>query len=1747
LISKLDLSQISFDLPIPSLTITDLRSAPIYETAVKIPVPESSTAFKFIKNTLGINEIVLKAGLNTAPKGGGPYVVASLDANKNLVDIAGFTIDFVGGDFVASIDEELKGTISITPKLLLKNYDPIQNNEPDLRLSGLLTFQKDSFTGGFKLEALKSNDPAVWKNPFGLPNSELKSVSLELKKDLKSSSIGEVLLAGDFRYQNFDITLSGLVIDIAKGVPKAIILTVNKPVNLFDIWAMQYFRFSPAYHVIQNLEPVQDAMDFLRDIIDVNIVSIDSDKDGKLDPLLKVMPESTTIGGTTLQPGFAINGEVEIWDKKATLVLESNPFNFHPNFKGALTLPAIDLKFLKLQGYSNDIDRDANTLNLNFNIQPDYVSMAASVQLEMLGKTMAGVNMIVDGTNIKLQDLTLGFEDILSLRNINLEVDLSKPTVEGSGQLWLFGTNIATGEIDLDSNGLKVSGNLNFFNILSIDNASIDIKSLTNIEITGKAKLFGLNIAEANISLKNGKLNIKGDMGYNLPVVGNIGATLEITLGSNLNDSSVSLSVNVGILGHVKYTLRLADIKSIGDVFERAAEEALGSVMGLLNDAIDGIVQGFNSLTSGVMDYFNKVGESLENGFRQSLGFLSGTYNGNDSNNEIYGDWNANKMYGHRGNDKLVGQGGNDSIWGGPDGDQLWGMNDTDYLYGESGDDELHGNSGNDHLYGGDNTDVLYGEEQWDKLHGDSGNDKLHGGPGNDSLYGGIDQDYLYGDDDDDDLRGERGYDFLSGGNGNDTLYGGLDEDRLYGDTGNDLLNGEEGKDELHGGHGEDTLRGGNDTDILYGQQGHDFLQGGDGDDLLYGEDNGKQGQSYSGSWDNDTLDGEGGNDYLFGGVGNDSLKGGSGDDVLYGDAGNDTLHGDEGNDLLNGHSGNDQLNGGIGNDTLYGQDGNDLLNGEQNNDILYGGEGNDSLLGGELNDLLKGEEGDDLLDPGSGNDTIDGGAGNDTLRLTGKKEDYKFNQTETGWRIVANNGNVKIVTGVENFTYQPTSTVNNNSQFTRSSSVETESLLSSERKFFRPIRIIDGYISTGKVFFDGNLNGILDEGESFTITQTNGDFNLNVEIEKFDKNQNGEIEYTEGQFVLMGGIDVLSGVDVATGLAMATPLTSTLESTVITPLTTIIAELVKQGNDPATAEAQVKSALGLPAGVDLNSYDPLEAIANGESEGISVFGSMIQVQNTIVQMAKFINGVSETEVAQLAYSGINAISNQTKSGTPVDLTNTETIQSILQDAITQATQSDPNINPTELATSARAASEIMSLGNQIVKELVESGRPIKDIATDITKSQAVSVGQVAVGLPELSAGIVSVEEFLSKNTKEAILERMETVEVNDPTVRPIVEDYLSDDDGSTDDGSINDDDPTDDGSINDDDPTDDDSPTDNNSSNNNPIESPTVPIFNTPVFDNSNSELSESDFINSSSTTIPNLIATTIECIESRISLPNLNQPNIAEIFMEGNTEITEMENGKNKEFIGTIEADSFNAQSGNDNLYGLGGNDILLGQKGDDYVEGGADQDSLRGGKGDDILIGNFGDDTLYGDRGNDSLNGSEDNDLIYGGKDHDFLLGGKGTDTLYGQQGNDTLFGNQNDDFLAGGEGDDTLCGSAGNDILNGDEGDDILDSGSGRDLLNGGVGNDTLYGCEGDNTLTGDLGNDLFIIGFPNSLNVITDFTKNQDKIAVSGAYFTDLNLEQDSVNTLIKLKNNNQQIATLLNVNASSLTSSDFSI
>ena len=172
---------------------------------------------------------------------------------------------------------------------------------------------------------------------------------------------------------------------------------------------------------------------------------------------------------------------------------------------------------------------------------------------------------------------------------------------------------------------------------------------------------------------------------------------------------------------------------------------------------------------------------------------------------------------------------------------------------------------------------------------------------------------------------------------------------------------------------------------------------------------------------------------------------------------------------------------------------------------------------------------------------------------------------------------------------------------------------------------------------------------------------------------------------------------------------------------------------------------------------------------------------------------------------------------------------------------------------------------------------------------------------------------------------------------------------------------------------------------------------------------------------------------------------------------------------------------------------------------------------------------------------------------------IRGGNGADTIYGALGDDTLRGGKGRDYLLGDDGDDLLRGNRGKDLLAGEFGDDILQGGKGQDSLFGGEGNDVLrggdqddllLGGEGSDILTGGKGNDVFVLGGEQSIDVITDFGRWEDKIElINGLTYEDLTITQGTgfnrKDVIISLEENDQLVAILQNQSVDEITVEDF--
>jgi Ca2+-binding RTX toxin-like protein len=459
------------------------------------------------------------------------------------------------------------------------------------------------------------------------------------------------------------------------------------------------------------------------------------------------------------------------------------------------------------------------------------------------------------------------------------------------------------------------------------------------------------------------------------------------------------------------------------------------------------------------------------------------------------------------------------------------------------------------------------------------------------------------------------------------------------------------------------------------------------------------------------------------------------------------------------------------------------------------------------------------------------------------------------------------------------------------------------------PVTITNSYLTGAKVFFDANFNDLQDEKEPFTISNVDGSFSLDISLTDFDKNNSGELEPDEGRFVITDGINT------ATYLPQQTQLITTPDATVVTPLTTLMAELIEQGFDADRAQFLVKSSLGLSPTIDLTGYDPLQAITQNDRNGLAVYAAHVQVQNTIVLTTNLISGASNTAKNEIADRTISSLANQIQSGT-VDLTNPTQLQTIIQSAATQ-------LQAQKASDVAPEVAQIIAEGNQRVSAIASSNLPLSDAATNIAKVQQVAQGEVAKDLQQVAAGNKTIQSAISENTGASLNTQILSATANNPTVRNTL---------NTDDSSA--------------------PPTPNEPFPGSGIEF---------VKDGENT----TDSTDGDDTIIGSAGDDILRGKKGNDLLFSLDGND----WMNGNqgNDITDGGIGDDT-LYGGKGFDSLTGGTGNDFMFGNRGEDILIGEKGDDSLRGGQGNDILLGSQGNDFLRGDLGDDTLVGDLGID-----------------------------------------------------------------------------------------------------------------------------------------------------------------------------------
>jgi len=239
----------------------------------------------------------------------------------------------------------------------------------------------------------------------------------------------------------------------------------------------------------------------------------------------------------------------------------------------------------------------------------------------------------------------------------------------------------------------------------------------------------------------------------------------------------------------------------------------------------------------------------------------------------------------------------------------------------------------------------------------------------------------------------------------------------------------------------------------------------------------------------------------------------------------------------------------------------------------------------------------------------------------------------------------------------------------------------------------VDGYLDGATVFIDLDRDGVQDANETnSTTTDSQGNFSLSTAASDY--------------FITMTG-----GTDIATGKAFYGVLQAPAGSSVVTPLTTLLANGLSQSD--------LQTAFGLDSSIDLTTTDPVAGASDSDIAKVAAIG--VQLQNTILQAASAIegattDGLDDGATGSALFDAItNAISTQ---GSSFDITDSTGLQSIITTAAGDLLSGSDLTRATDAAANTAA---IISSSNTVIKDYIDEGGSGDDLLSSLAQVAVVA------------------------------------------------------------------------------------------------------------------------------------------------------------------------------------------------------------------------------------------------------------------------------------------------------------------------------------------------------------------------------------------------------------------------------------------
>jgi len=232
---------------------------------------------------------------------------------------------------------------------------------------------------------------------------------------------------------------------------------------------------------------------------------------------------------------------------------------------------------------------------------------------------------------------------------------------------------------------------------------------------------------------------------------------------------------------------------------------------------------------------------------------------------------------------------------------------------------------------------------------------------------------------------------------------------------------------------------------------------------------------------------------------------------------------------------------------------------------------------------------------------------------------------------------------------------------------------------------VTDGYVAGADVFVDNNANGKWDEGEPKTTTDENGTFEFTSDINK------------SAMIIAKGGVDTATDENVTDEFQLPADATSYN----VTPITTLVAHLMKKGFTKEEAEVKVQKILDVK-----NIYANPVKDPNAAKATLKLISIQKTSDKNLSKIASDVQNVDDVNQLVTKTGANSELVSQISELNTTDLNDTENIDTYQQAVATMTKADIPNSN----IHIKDVAMKLHEIHQEIRKEEVAEGLKKHDI-----------------------------------------------------------------------------------------------------------------------------------------------------------------------------------------------------------------------------------------------------------------------------------------------------------------------------------------------------------------------------------------------------------------------------------------------------